>query len=102
MENESRLPLGICKQAIMKLDSFITDVNEIAEDEEITQEDKEKFLYMSELAGNMMATIENMINREMDEADFIREEIGMDEIDEYPDNYLSYKDDEDLLDAQIG
>ena len=102
MENESRLPLGICKQAIMKLDSFITDVNEIAEDEEITQEDKEKFLYMSELAGNMMATIENMINREMDEADFIREEIGMDEIDEYPDNYLSYKDDEDLLDSQIG
>lgn len=102
MENESRLPLGICKQAIMKLDSFITDVNEIAEDEEITQEDKEKFLYMSELAGNMMATIENMINREMDEADFIREEIGMDEINEYPDNYLSYKDDEDLLDAQIG
>ena len=102
MENESRLPLGICKQAIMKLDSFMVDVNEIAEDEEISNEDKEKFLYMSELAGNMMATIENMINREMDEADFIREEIGMDEIDEYPDNYLSYKDDEDLLDAQIG
>ena len=99
MENESKLPLGICKQAIMKLDSFMTDVNEIAEDEEISKEDKEKFLYMSELSGNMLATIENMVNREMDEESFIREEIGMDEIDEYP---FVYKDDEDLMDAQIG
>lgn len=99
MENESKLPLGICKQAIMKLDSFMTDVNEIAEDEEISQEYKEKFLQMSEIAGNMLATIENMVNQEIDEEAFIKEEIGMDEIDEYP---FGYKDDEDLMDAQIG
>ena len=98
MENESKLPLGICKQAIMKLDSFMNDINEIAEDEEISKEDKDKFLYMSEVVGNMLATIENMINREIDEEVFIKEEIGMDEIDEYPE----FTDEDDILDSQIG
>ena len=32
-EIEYKLPLGLCKQAVMKLDSFMTDINEIKEDE---------------------------------------------------------------------
>ena len=35
-----KIPLGLCKQAVMKLDSFINDINEIREDADIDPEDK--------------------------------------------------------------
>lgn len=40
---EYRMPLGLCKQATMKLDAFITDIHEIKEDEDLSPEDKQMF-----------------------------------------------------------
>lgn len=81
---EYKLPLGLCRQAVMKLESFATDVREIAEDEEIDPQDKETFTKLAEIAGWMMANIVNAVNREMGEEEFLAEELEMDEIDPYP------------------
>ena len=83
-EQEYKLPLGLCKQAAMKLDSFISDVREIAEDEDIETEDKQDFETMAEMACTMLATIVNIVNKECEEAEFLGEKIPMDEIDQYP------------------
>lgn len=83
-EQEYKLPLGLCKQAAMKLDSFISDVREISEDEDIDVEDKQDFETMAEMAGTMLATIVNIVNKECEESEFLGEKIPMDEIDAYP------------------
>jgi hypothetical protein len=93
-ENESHLPLGLCKQAAMKLDAFISDVHEIMEDEEITDADRQDFRVMVDLANNIMAHLINTVNREVPEAEFLSEEVPMDDIDPYPEA----EDDTDVLD----
>lgn len=95
MDNEHGLPLGLCKQAAMKLDAFMSDIHEIAEDEDLSPEHKLLFTQIGEMSGNMLAAIINTVAQEMDETEFIAETIGMDEIPEYP------EDTTDLMDTEI-
>lgn len=80
----NKLPLGIMKQAIMKLDSALDDLNEIANDDDIDEIDKGDFESMIECLANMLAAITIKANREISEEEFIRENINMDEIEPYP------------------
>lgn len=83
-ENKQTLPLGIMRQAIMKLDSFIADMHECIEDEDISEENRNSFRYIAEVAGNLQAGITNMAMQEVDEAEFLAEQIDPDEIEVYP------------------
>jgi hypothetical protein len=94
-EIESKLPLGLCKQVTLKLESVITDLYEIREDEEVSEEDKEVFEKMTEIAGNMEAAMINIVSKELGEDEFMQETVPMDEIGEYP------GDDVDILDQDI-
>jgi len=82
---EHKLPLGLLKQSIMKLDSFMSDVNEIREDGNIDDEIEETLMKMVELAGMMEATMINIVRKECDEEEFLSETIEMDGFDSYPD-----------------
>lgn len=81
---EGKFPLGLCRQAVMKLDSFAGDIREIMEDPDIDNVDKENLSKMAEMAGMMMANIVNMVSREIGEEEFLSEDFEMDNIDEYP------------------
>ena len=93
---EYKLPLGLCKQAVMKLDAFISDIREIVEDEDIEPEDREDFETMAEMAGTMLATIINIVNKECEEHVFLAEQIPMDDIDSYPE-----EPETDIMDTEI-
>ena len=95
-EQDNKSPLGLCKQAVMKLDAFITDVREIIEDPDLDIEDRQDFETMAEMAGTMLATIVNIVNKECEEAVFLAETIPMDEIDEYPEDDMS-----DIMNTEI-
>ena len=95
-EQDNKIPLGLCKQAVMKLDAFITDVREIIEDPDLDIEDRQDFETMAEMAGTMLATIVNIVNKECEEAVFLAETIPMDEIDEYPEDDMS-----DIMNTEI-
>lgn len=82
--SDGKIPLGLCKQAALKLESFITDICEIKEDPDIDPLDKEDFEKMVEIAGVMEATIVNIVSKECSEEDFIGTEVAMDEIGSYP------------------
>lgn len=86
MENvpDGKIPLGLCRQAVMKLDSFIVDINEIMEDPDVEDSDRMLFGQMVEYAGIMMANIVNIVSRECGEEEFLAEQPGMDQIDAYP------------------
>lgn len=94
-ENESKLPLGLCKQITLKLESVISDLYEIREDEDVSAEDKEVFQQMTEIAGNMEAAMINIVNKELGEEEFMQETVPMDEIGEYPGDEI------DILDQSI-
>lgn len=82
--SENTLPLGIMRQAMMKLDSFITDMRESAEDEDISCKNKELFGYLAEEAGNILAVLTNMVMQEMGKDDFLDERLEPDAIDLFP------------------
>ena len=91
------LPLGICKQALMKLESAMQDFHEIAEDECLNDEQRLLFESLAEISGQMMASIVNFVQDEINEEDFINEHIDMDVLsEEYP------ADEENILDMDIG
>lgn len=91
------LPLGICKQALMKLESVMQDFNEIAEDEVLNDEQRLMFETLSEITGQMMASIVNFVQEEISEEDFLNEHIDMDIFkEEYPSDM-----DEDILNQDI-
>ena len=100
MENQKdyKLPLGLFKQSIMKLDSAMTDINEIMEDPDIDDDDRQLLGQMNEILCTMVATMVNIVHREVNEEEFIAETIPMDDIDEYPD--FKY-DDNDILSNEI-
>lgn len=79
---DSKLPLGICKQCLMKLDSALEDINEVREDDEVSNEDKEDFQEMAAYIGQIMALITNKVSKEMDENDFMNETLEMDPLTE--------------------
>lgn len=86
-------PLAIVKQAVMKLDSFMTDIHEIREEPDIDEEDKQTLDAIAGTADLMLAYLVNMIREECEEEDFMNEDIQMDPIDSYPDK--------DILDQAI-
>lgn len=96
-DKDYRLPLGLCKQAAMKLDSFMTDIREVMTDPDITDDEYHTFNYMCEMASGMTAAIVNIIRDEISEDDFNNMQVEIDEIDSYPDDRdmpLDEKDDE--------
>lgn len=93
--NEQKLPLGLFKQACMKIDSFVTDIHEITEDANIDDDNKETLTRLAEMAASIEASLINIVRSEMDEEEFINENITMDEIEEYPGTI------KDLLDEPI-
>ena len=98
MDNDNyKLPLGLCKQAAMKLDSFMNDIMEIKEDPDIEEMDRQDFETMAEISGTMLATIINIVNKECEEAIFLGEKIPIDDIDSYPEDI----DDSSILDTPI-
>lgn len=100
MENtEFKLPLGLCKQAAMKLEAFIHDVMEIKEDPDLDAKDREDFETMAEMGTTMLATLINMVNSECAEHEFLGEKIPMDDIDPYPGDDVM--DDTDIINEPI-
>lgn len=83
-DTEHKIPLGLCKQAVMKLDAFITDICEIKEDEDLDADDKQTFEQIAEISGSMLAAIINIVAKEIDEEEFLSEDIPMDDIERYP------------------
>ena len=55
------IPIGLCKQAVMKLDSFLTDINEILEDPDIEDADRDTFNTIKETGNLMIAHILKII-----------------------------------------
>ena len=82
---DGKLPLGICKQSVMKLDSFITDMHEAKEDPDINDEQRELFTNLANMAATMQAYIVNLVSSEIGEEEFLNEDFAMDDIEEYPD-----------------
>lgn len=78
---EYKMPLGLCRQAVMKLDAFMADIHEIKENEGLPPEDKKTFEQIAEISGEMMTAIISMVTKEMGEEDFLSEDVIMDEID---------------------
>lgn len=93
-ENKDGLiPVGLCKQAHMKLESALVDIMEIKEDDDLCEEDKETFDKIAETLGLMMAHIVNIVSKEMGEEEFLNENVPIDGFDEYPDK--------DVMDMEI-
>lgn len=78
---ENKLPLGLIKQAILKMESALTDLREIIEDEDIEDDDKDDFVELAEYSSNIIAVLYNKVN---DDEDFINENVKMDEIGTWP------------------
>lgn len=96
MDNEHRLPLGLCKQALMKLESFVGDIHEIREEDDLTDDEIYELTQMAEVAGILGVRLLNIVKKECNEDDFLSEEVNMDEIGLYPE-----KVDPDILDEEI-
>lgn len=94
-ENTYSLPIGLCKQAVMKLDSAMIDISESMEQENISPDNKLMFEQIREMGNNMIAAIVTAVNKEMGEDEFMGETIDMDPIDEYPTN------DAEVMDTEI-
>ena len=90
---DGKLPLGILKQAVMKLDSANTDIKDAMVDEDLTPDDVEALSQVSEILQNTEAYLYSMVSEEMDEDEFANEEVDMDEISEFPES--------DILDTNV-
>ena len=90
---DGKLPLGILKQAVMKLDSANTDIKDAMADEDLTPDDVEALGQVSEILQNTEAYLYSMVSQEMDEDEFANEEVEMDEISEFPES--------DILDTNV-
>lgn len=83
-ENNGRIPLALAKQAFMKLESAMSDINEIKEDPDMTEREIHMMESVSEMLGTAMSVIINLVSEELGEDEFLSEEINMDKIDPYP------------------
>ncbi len=81
---EHRIPLGLCKQAFMKLETAMSDIYEIMEDEDLNPDEKQVFAEIADCLSVSMAHIVNLVSKEIGEEDFLNEAIPMDEIGTYP------------------
>ena len=73
-----RVPLGLCRHAVMKLDAFMADIHEIKEDEDLSPEDRQTFEQIVETSGEMMAAIVTMVTKEIGEDEFLSENVAVD------------------------
>lgn len=94
---DGKIPLGLCKQAVMKLDSALVDINEIREDPDLTPDQKATFETLSDIICRVQANIVNIVAEECGEEEFLSEIVDMDEIDPYPGSV----DATDILDTPI-
>lgn len=78
------LPLGLCRQAVLKLESAASDIREIIEEEGLDATDKENFEKMAEIIGVMMANIVNIVSKEIGEEEFLAEQPELDDIGQWP------------------
>lgn len=92
---DNQLPLGILRQATLKMDSFISDIYEVLEDPDITSEDRYQFEQIVEVSSTIQAVIINTIKREISEEDFLNENPEMDHLEPYPEY------EEDILNMEI-
>ena len=76
--------MGILKQAFMKIQSFVDDIDEASEDNDLTEDEKYDFKQMVELGTLMAMRILTIVEQEMPEDEFLNIDIPMDEIEEYP------------------
>lgn len=85
-ETENMNLITICKQALMKMESAMTDINEIRESSLLSEREKEVFGEMIEMNGNMMAVIVNLVSEKtgISEEDFMSETITPEEISVFP------------------
>ncbi|MCM1220701.1 MAG: hypothetical protein NC548_40050 [Lachnospiraceae bacterium] len=83
-ENQHRLPLGLCKQAVLKLEAFTGDIREILEDPDLEEDEKKIFEQIVEYSSVFMAHIMNIVGKECGEEEFLNENFPMDEIGQYP------------------
>lgn len=84
--NDGRIPLGLCKQAYMKLEGALCDIYEIKEDDDLDENEKQIFTEIAECLSISMAHIVNIISKEIEEEDFLNENIPMDEVGTYPES----------------
>ena len=85
---DGKLPLGILKQAVMKLDSANTDIKDAMADEDLTPDDVEALSQVSEVLQNTEAFLYSMVSQEIDEDEFANEDVDMDEISEFPESNI--------------
>lgn len=89
------LQLTTLKHAIMKIDSFQTDIRELCEEEDIDPQVMEVLNEIADVAGNMETALIKIIAEDDESEDnFMKEEVRMDDLDPYPDQI---KDIEDIL-----
>ena len=79
---EHRLPLGLCKQAFMKFQSAIQDLEEILGDEDLNDDERYEFYQMIEVGTMISLRLMNIVKKEMNEDDFVNEDIEMDSLEE--------------------
>lgn len=83
-ESKGRLPLGLCRQAVMKLEAFAIDIHEILEDPDLNEDERQTFTTIAEITATMGATIVNTVTAEIGEEEFLAEMPEMDQIDQWP------------------
>lgn len=81
---EYKVPIGLCKQAVMKIESAMVDILEIREDELLSDENKYAMNGIAEILGQINAVIVNIVSQELGEDEFLAEVVEMDPIDPYP------------------
>jgi len=100
MKERDMTKSDLFKEAIIKIDAFISDVSELREFD-MDSEDRETLTQMAEYAGIMEATLVNMLRKEMgdDESEFISEAFDIDvSYDTFPE-YL--RENKDILDLPL-
>lgn len=90
---ENKLPIVACKQAILKFESALADINEILE--ECPDEMKEDFQIIAGYTGAIISRIYNQVKEVMNEDEFISETIEMENIGLWPGEH------EDIMNDKI-
>lgn len=81
---DGKLPLGVLRQATLKLDSFISDMYEVIEDDDVSDEKKKQCEIMADIAYTMMANISYLVSNEIDSDEFFDIQMDMDSIEYMP------------------
>lgn len=86
---EQRLPLGILRHCLKALDVAMCDLREASVDDDLDEATSARLESYSEIIGNTCAGIINLVSDEMEEDDFIREEIPtIEELEDEPENIM--------------